>query len=459
MLGIRLFFSSIIFAMFNRIPRLARILLIVIGLLILAVAIYNIPYVNERLSWRLDDLRSQIMLAIKPPAVFQPSGQRPASPNGTLPPPQILITPQTAEANTTASGPTLTPTITPTPLPTAVTLSGVKYVDQNNRWNYCGPANLTMALNFWGWKGNRDDVAKAIKPGENDPNKDFIQKGRTDKNVMPYEMVDFVSDDTDYHALMRYGGNLDLLKSFIASGYPMLIEKGEYQKDSDGHVSWMGHYQFITAYDDNAKAFTVQDTYIDGPNFKVSYEKLSNEWRAFNYLFLVIYPADREPRVHDLLGNWADSKWANQHALEIAEQDIKTTTGLDNYFAWFNKGSSYVQLQQYVDAANAYDQAFLLYPNLPLDKDKLPYRTMYYQTGPYWAYYYSGRYQDVVALANTTLDRAPTMEESLYWRGLAELSIGNRTAAIKDLQDAVYYNKYFTVAIDQLKSIGAPLVP
>jgi tetratricopeptide (TPR) repeat protein len=451
-----------------KIPYPIRILLIIIGVFILAGVIYNIPFVNDKLAWRVDEFRQQIVSIIRPPeqAVFVPVAR---TGTGTLPAPKVQVTSLASptkngdnEGSATPSGPILTPTITATPLPVSVSLPGVKYVDQNNRWNYCGPSNLTMALNFWGWKGNRDDVAKVIKPGENNPKKDFIQKGLTDKNVMPYEMVDFVNDKTEFHALSRYGGSLDLLKNFIAAGYPVLTEKGYYERDANGKISWMGHYQFITAYDNKAKVFTVQDTYLDGPNFKVDYDKFQDGWRDFNYIFLVIYPADREAVLHNLLGEWADAKWANQHALEIANEEVKTQTGINSFFAWFNKGTSHVQLQEYVDAADAYDQAFAVYATLGKDDTTRPYRMMWYQTGPYWAYYYTGRYQDVINLATTTLSTVlggPTLEESLYWRAMGEVAAGLRFDAIKDFQSAVYYNKNFPAAIDQLKSLGAPLAP
>jgi tetratricopeptide (TPR) repeat protein len=83
---------------------------------------------------------------------------------------------------------------------------------------------------------------------------------------------------------------------------------------------------------------------------------------------------------------------------------------------------------------------------------------MWYQTGPYWAYYYSGRYQDVINLANNTFKTvgAPTLEESLYWRGLAEYALGNRQAAVGDVQKSVYYNKNFQAGISKLQEWGVP---
>ena len=50
-------------------------------------------------------------------------------------------------------GSLLTPTITTTPLPGMVMLENVTFIDQMNRWNYCGPANLAMALDLPGLAG------------------------------------------------------------------------------------------------------------------------------------------------------------------------------------------------------------------------------------------------------------------------------------------------------------------
>jgi tetratricopeptide (TPR) repeat protein len=443
--------------MFNNRP--ARILLSVIGILILAVAVYNIPFVNEKLSWRLDNLRVQIIYFFRPPdeAVFVPEEANLEA--ATLPAPQVIkITPtSSASATPTLPGPTATATATPTPLPGAFTIPGIKYVDQHNRWNYCGPANMTMALNFWGWAGNRDDVAKVVKPGIPDPGLDFIQKGKSDKNVMPYELVNFVNEKTEFRALQRFGGNIDLLKRFIAAGFPVLIEKGYYERDYTGKITWMGHYLFVTGYDDAKGGFTVQDAYlIPGKNLLSKYDIFEEGWRGFNYLFMVVYPINREPEVYHLLGEWGDPTWSNQHALDIANEEVKTETGIDSFFAWFNKGTSHIQLDQNDEAARAFDQAFKIYATLGKDDKQRPYRMMWYQTWPYFAYYRTGRYQDVIDLANATfktIDK-PTLEESLYWRGMAELALGDSASAIGDFRSSVYYNSNFGPGLSQLQTMG-----
>ena len=394
---------------------------------------------------KLNEIWTDIRFALNPPdeAVFVPNQQTPVDWMVTQTMEALLATPTVTPVPLDAS----TPTVTSTPLPPSVTLPGVVYVDQHNRWNYCGPANLAMALNFWGWPGNRDDIAAVVKPGYNDPNVDFITRGEKDLNVMAYELGDFVNGETEYRALGRYGGDRDLLRRLLVAGFPAVIEKGYFAHDTTGHVSWMGHYEFVTGYDDASGTFLVQDAYDFGPNYRIPYDEFDQGWRAFNFLFYIVYPPEREEEVYAILGNWGDPAWAGQRSLEVALRDTAALSDpMDQYFAWFNVGTAHVQLMEYVDAANAYDYAFQLYNGLQGDNYSRPYRMLWYQTGPYKAYYYSGRYQDVIDLANLTLSSArtgPTLEESLYWRGLAYYAVGDVTSAYADIRQTVYLNPNF----------------
>lgn len=412
------------------------------------LGLYSLPPVHERLAWRIDELRTRIKYALNPPeeAVFIPQG------GSELPAPGISTLMPTSSPTPTQPGPTSTPeptptpTITPTPLPESVILNGVKYEDQHNRWNYCGPANLSMALTFWGWDGNRDVVGKYVKPEDKD------------KNVMPYEMQDFVETQTDgFGALVRFGGDIELIKRMVAGGFPIVAEKGYYEYDYTGKLGWLGHYQFVTGYDEVQDILIVQDTYVkDGKDHRISYADFIEGWRSFNYLFIVVYPRERLEEVIALLGPYADATWAIQHALELAQAESQTLSGIDQFFAAFNEGTSYANLQQYVDSAYAFDRAFNLYANLPDDGTR-PYRIVWYQTWPYWAYYYSGRFQDVINLANTTLYETisePVLEESFYWRGLAREALGDLQGAIDDLRTSVKLNPNFTPGWEQLNRLG-----
>jgi tetratricopeptide (TPR) repeat protein len=433
---------------------------IVVPLVIaLGIGAYYLPPINSRLSWRVDNLRGAIKHFFNPPeqAVFQPTQQAAiaAIVSATM---QAYNAAQTASPTPARPGPTLIPTITPAPLPASVDLPGVVYVDQHGRWNYCGPANLTMALNFWGWTGDRDDVARVVKPVSSNLSKSFIERGLPDKNVMPYELIDFVNENTEFRALMRYGGSTDLLKRLIAAGFPVVVEKGYYEADYRHKIDWLGHYLFTTGYDNERGGFIVQDAWLEpGKNLLSEYDAYLDGWRSFNYLFMVVYPADREAEVMSLLGPWTDETWAQQHALEIANRETQSLSGNDLYYAWFNKGTSHVSLQEYADAAAAYDQAFAIYSDWNEETFHRPYRMMWYQTGPYFAYFYTARYQDVINLANITLDSVgdgPTLEESLLWRGRAEYMLGNTQAAIDDYRAALAVHIDWVPAVEALADLG-----
>jgi hypothetical protein len=426
------------------------------GIILLGVLVYRIPFVNQRLSWRLADLKTRLVYLINPPdeAVFVPVGETQAVT------PLITAVPDTPEPTPDQATPEMTtpePGLTSTPLPEQVILEGVIYVDQHERWNYCGPANLSMALNFWGWPGDRDDIARVVKPGINDPDLNFIQQGRLDKNVMPSELIDFVVEETDFNIVARYGGDLELIKSFIARGFPVLVEKGYYEEDYTKKVAWMGHYLFTTGYDDAVGEFVVQDAYLKpGPNRRVDYQTYLEGWRSFNYLLMVVYPPERQDEILEILGDWGDPSWAYQHALEIAESEIQTLSGVDLFFAWFNKGTSLVKMEGYLEAGQAFDQAYQIYNQLGNDDATRPYRITWYQTTPYMAYYFSGRYQDVINLADFTFETIdePTLEETLYWRGLAYYALGQKALAKQDLYQSVWLNPHFEAGLIQISQLN-----
>ncbi|HEX2996069.1 MAG TPA: C39 family peptidase [Anaerolineales bacterium] len=433
--------------------RFNRVWIIPITVL-LFIGLYYVPPIHSRLAWRLESLRTQFQYWIKPPdeAVFQPTQQAQLDIAVTKMIQTLQVTLTPAATSTPQPGPTLTPTITTTPLPATVMLTGVKYEHQHGRLNYCGPANFSMALTYWGWNGNRDVIGKAVKPVDKD------------KNVMPYELQDYITDNvSSMTSAVRYGGDLPLLKRLVAGGFPVVIEKGIYETDVNGKYSWMGHYAFVTGYDETTQEIIYQDTYQPdaaknpGPNRHIKYEKLVEGWRAFDYIFVVVYPVDKESQVMALLGPYADEQWASQHALSVAQAESQSLADIDRFFAWFNVGTSHIALLQYVDAAVAYDYAFGIYADLNVNDSVRPYRMMWYQTGPYKAYYYSNRFADVISLADTTLNETiaePVLEESLYWRGRAYYMAGKTDLAVQDYRAALKIHPQWIPATQALQDLG-----
>lgn len=440
--------------------RFNRVWLVPIAIILL-IGLYYVPPIHSRLSWRLEALRTQIRYMVKPPeeAVFRPTQQAQLDVAVTkmMQTLQATLTPAAptavGAAYTARPGPTLQPTVPATPLPATVMLEGVKYEHQHGRHNYCGPANFSMALRYWGWNGNRDVIGKVVMPIE-----------QKDKNVMPYELQDYITDNVPgMSSIVRYGGDLDLLKKLVAGGFPVVAEKGIYETDINGKYSWMGHYAFVTGYDDNSQEIIYQDSYQPdpaknpGPNRHIKYSTFLEGWRAFNNVFVVVYPSEKEGQVLSLLGPYADEQWASQHALSVAQAEAQSLSDIDRFFAWFNVGTSHVALLQYADAAMAYDYAFNLYANLETDDAVRPYRMMWYQTGPYKAYFYTNRFADVINLADTTLNDTvaePVLEESLYWRGRAYYMAGQTDLAVKDYRAALSVHPKWIVATQALQDLG-----
>jgi len=154
------------------------------------------------------------------------------------------------------------------------------------------------------------------------------------------------------------------------------------------------------------------------------------------------------------LGSHFDVEYNNRSSAQLATEEVVLLAGRDQFFAWFNLGSSLVQLRDYAGATVAYDKAFAMYPDIP--EQERPWRMMWYQTGPYSAYFYTGRYQDVIELATTTLKAMsePVLEKSYYWRARSLEAIGDNDRARMDLRTALKYHPGFEPALTRLHQLG-----
>lgn len=429
-----------------------KTLFIILGVLVAVGIILSLPPVWSRVSYYVNQVYTEIFYKLNPPqeVIFNPGQTTPDDVATSVKATLQAILPQTTPTPQPTPESSPTPTATQIPLPGSIFLQGVQQEAQ--MWNNCGPATLSMTLSFWGWEGNQTDTAAILKPN------------KRDKNVMPYEMVDFVNEHTDLRAIIRLGGDLYTIKSLLNAGFPVLVEKG-FEPENLEKEGWMGHYNLIIGYDDEKQVFTTQDSYLlavdqnagrDYPRgYEVTYEDMLKNWRAFNYIFIVVYQPDLENDVLNTLGIYADERNSYQVAYNRA---VTETTSLsdtrDQYFAWYNAGTSLVKLEDYAGAASAYDMAFSIYPGIT--EKYRPYRMLWYQTGPYYAYYFTARYQDVINLSTATLDAEieHILEESYHWRALAEEALGDRTAAVADLRNALRVHPGFAPSYDQLVEFG-----
>jgi hypothetical protein len=325
--------------------------------------------------------------------------------------------------------PTATTTLTPTAvsaLPEASHLLGFRHISQT--WNNCGPATLTMGLNYWGWQGTQATAAHTLKP---DPE---------DKNVTPEQMVDFINDDIpDLKAVSRHAGDILLIKRLILAGYPVVIETGFVP---DGY-DWMGHYRLIVGYSDPEASFYVFDSYLGeggGQGRVERYDYIDEVWQHFNRAYLVIYRPEQEAHLAGILGDNWDPVLNAQHALRVAQIEAQTDRG--NPFAWFNLGTSFALAGQYEQATIAYDEARNI---------GLPWRMLWYQFGPFEAYLNTNRLDDVLALARANLNNTPYVEETYYYRGMAYMKEGQYSEAEYQFRQAIQHNPNFTPAHQALE--------
>jgi hypothetical protein len=324
--------------------------------------------------------------------------------------------------------PTIPPTPTEKPTPLVWHLNGIKRVFQ--KWNDCGPANLTQALGYYGWSGTENDARAAIKPTNDD------------RNVSPWELTNFVNKRTGVKALSRVAGNLKLIKQLISSNFPVIIETGYDLPDG-----WAGHYLTILGYDDNQGVLFGGDTNLgfgaDGLGIPERYDDIDKRWQAFNRLYIVVYPREREQELAGILGRDADPTENLRHAQEVAQAEANKNK--DNPFAWFNLGSVWTQMGDYKRAVVAFGQS-------RNTGTQLPWRFLWYQFTPFEAYYKSGDFNEVKILADITLANAP-IEEARYWRGMAAAATGDRTAAMEDFKWVLRFNPNYSAAADALAKV------
>jgi tetratricopeptide (TPR) repeat protein len=261
-----------------------------------------------------------------------------------------------------------------------------------------------MALSYYGWEGDQRRAAAFLKPDQED------------RNVGPNEMVTYVQQQ-GLGVVLRYGGNVDLIRELLLAGFPVLVEKG-FDPEPD-RLGWMGHYLLITGYNEFEGAFIAMDSYL-GPNQNEPYPRFDDYWKHFNRAYLVIYRPEQEGELATVLGDDMDPVVNAWNTLAIAIAEVNDDPA--DAFAWFNLGTSYAQVGYYDDAAASFDQARLV---------GLPWRMLWYQFGPYDVYYRVGRYDDVLALAGATLETTLDVEETFYYQGMAmcRCHTGTRRAA------------------------------
>ncbi len=369
--------------------------------------------------------------------------EQPPTATPTLPAP----TPVSIEAS---AEPTAVPTATPspTPRPTLVPPPVSAILDnvptEIQGFNNCGPANLTIVLDYFGDDTTQEDAAAYLKPNEED------------RNVSPWQISDYVNEFTALRSTVHSGGNLEMIKQFIANGLPVVIEKGYEPNNAEG---WYGHYLTVYGYDDEKQEIYTRDTNLgpfDGRPRVDDYADFNHWWQQFNYTFYVVYPPAQEELVFSIippqLQEW-QSMW--EYTAELARQE--TVDNPENVFSWFNLGVSETRIAERTGDTALYEDAAAIF-----DKARdigLPPRALYYEHRPLMAYYKSGRIDDVLELTDALLaTTGGTWIEEIHWyRGHALAAQGKLTLAREAYMQALEVNPNFYPAQLSLDWVNSEL--
>lgn len=385
-------------------------------------ALYQVPRIQNRLKWEWDKAYMYLLGVVDPvkpiPTALihdQPSSTpaQSATPSPTPQPP--TVTPTVLQSPT----PTLTPTITPTPTP--ISDQALLPAPQHDVQliNSCGPSTLAHYLRFYGWQGNQKKIIEVV------------QSKPEDRNVNVEELVYYVRNFAGWlKAEFRVGGDLDVLRRFIAAGIPVMIETGT-SLDQDywpGDDRWAGHYLLMIGYNQPAGTFVAHDAWR-GPHRVMSDYEVEQTWQPFNHVYIIVYRPEQEAAVKSLLGADWDPAANRKHALEDAL--ARTKEEPSNAFAWFNYGSNLLFFDRFTEAAQAYDTARKL---------NLPQRFLRYQFGPYIAYFHGNRIEDLMVLTDYGLRMSPTSEETMLWKAWGFYRLGKKEEALELLNKALEIN-------------------
>ncbi len=326
----------------------------------------------------------------------------------------------------------ITPIINPsTPYPllsptSSKTLSNNYHIFQS--FNNCGPAALSMTLSYFGINVSQQVLGQELRPyqnsiGDND-----------DKSVTLTELAE-KSKEYNFIPYHRPNGDIEKIKLFISYDIPVITRT--WLKENED----VGHYRVIKGYDDLNKTI-IQDDSLQGKNLIYSYSGFNAIWKKFNYEYLVLVPSDKKQIAEAILKEEANAKNSWRKAAENARSELKQNT--DDVYATFNLSVALYNIGDYRNSVLEFEKV----------KDRLSFRTLWYQIEPIQAYYELGQFDKVFQITDQILNNHNRAFSELYIiRGDIYLKQNNKEAARSEYEKAVFYNKNLQEAIDKLNSI------
>jgi len=295
-------------------------------------------------------------------------------------------------------------------------------------FNNCGPATLSMILNWYGIKVSQSELGDAMRPyqiasGDND-----------DKTIFTYEFVDW-AQKYGLKAIDRRNGDIDLLKRFSANGIPVVVKTWLHPGED------IGHFRIVRGFDESS-GVVIQDDSYEGPNKKFSYFDFLAMWQPFNYDYIVVFSPDMEEKVMAILADENNEQIAWQNTLTRAQKEAELDP--DNFYPNFNISVASYHLGNFKASVEAFEKV----------EAKLPKRMLWYQIEPILAYQKLGNYDRVFEIIQRILDNGNRAFSELYMiRGEIYLEKGEMDKAREQFEQALLYNKNLKSAQEALNSL------
>lgn len=289
--------------------------------------------------------------------------------------------------------------------------------------NNCGPTTAAMALSIYGSTMTQFDAAPILKGGPKD------------KNVSPTELAHFLTDQ-GLNAPVLVNGDLETVQSLVANGVPVIVEQWLERHDDP----LTGHYRLVIGYDRPAGTILVNDSYL-GPSLTLSEADFERWWRAFNRVFIPVYP-DEKAAVVSVILQRAEHEPGWEGAERTARAELASSPDV---YAWFNLGTALTHQQRFAEAAAAFDEALTL--GLPSE------RMLWYQFEPFEAYTEAGQPKRTLVVSAPLATVG--IEEIHFYRGQALAALGRLDEARAEYRQALALRAHFPEAEVALAGVGS----
>lgn len=281
-------------------------------------------------------------------------------------------------------------------------------------FNNCGPATLTMVLNYFGETVTQKQLGDILRPYQ-------VASGDNDDKSVSLEEMAAEAEKRGYLAYHRPNGTIDILKKLTSNDIPVIVETWLAPNDD------VGHYRVVTGYNESTQQIIQDDSY-QGPDKYYDYEVFENLWQGFHYQYFVVVEPDKKDLVEQILANEVDKNIAWKNTIERAEQEKIP----GNPYPIFNQSIANYHLGNYQESVDLFEMV----------ENQLPGRMLWYETEPILAYKEVGNYDRAFQLIDEILNGGNRAAAELYQiKGDIYKEQGNEEQAKIEYDLAKRYNK------------------